>query len=385
MPITLGCTSCGKRFRARDESAGKRVKCPFCQSAVDVPAAGGAHQPAARTEEVPPAAAFAPPVPEPALPPPESAPVAATTPSDWGASEPAAPPKIFLEDEPFVPPPRNAKPLPPVEKKAPAVKPAATEKTPEQRAASAWRKARGGLFWVRFALCWLALVGLVPVGKMAFEKWGEPLPAGEGWVKIDGYVNAGNGTITLDKRDEIDLLAYGVPALLGGLALVFGRLTGGAAPRSSGAKGMFALSGLATLIALAGLATWTVCLRLAEPEISRYAVLAMVLGGGLAELWFLLALAAAGGSLLYPRAPRAVGFYVLLLGLGGLAVTVGWEEYHKHGWELGVPKVKDADWLLYEAGAKALGWLILVWAYWRSVGAVRRGIREFVTRANEGV
>ena len=37
MPITLGCPSCGKRFRARDESAGKKVKCPYCQAAVQVP------------------------------------------------------------------------------------------------------------------------------------------------------------------------------------------------------------------------------------------------------------------------------------------------------------------------------------------------------------
>ena len=39
MPITLGCPSCGKRFRARDESAGKKVKCPYCQAAVPVPTA----------------------------------------------------------------------------------------------------------------------------------------------------------------------------------------------------------------------------------------------------------------------------------------------------------------------------------------------------------
>ena len=37
MPITLGCPSCGKRFRAREESSGKKVKCPFCQAAVPVP------------------------------------------------------------------------------------------------------------------------------------------------------------------------------------------------------------------------------------------------------------------------------------------------------------------------------------------------------------
>lgn len=33
-PMTLGCQSCGNRFRARDESAGKKVKCPHCQATV---------------------------------------------------------------------------------------------------------------------------------------------------------------------------------------------------------------------------------------------------------------------------------------------------------------------------------------------------------------
>ncbi|MBX9581755.1 MAG: hypothetical protein K2X87_15740, partial [Gemmataceae bacterium] len=58
MPITLTCPSCTKRFRARDESAGKRVKCPFCQAAVGVPdeAPGGSSGDGpARSDLAPPA------------------------------------------------------------------------------------------------------------------------------------------------------------------------------------------------------------------------------------------------------------------------------------------------------------------------------------------
>jgi TM2 domain-containing membrane protein YozV len=37
MPIEFACSSCGKRLRVKDESAGKRVKCPGCQTVLRVP------------------------------------------------------------------------------------------------------------------------------------------------------------------------------------------------------------------------------------------------------------------------------------------------------------------------------------------------------------
>jgi len=39
MAITLSCPSCGKHVLARDESAGKNVKCPGCGTVLHVPAA----------------------------------------------------------------------------------------------------------------------------------------------------------------------------------------------------------------------------------------------------------------------------------------------------------------------------------------------------------
>jgi LSD1 subclass zinc finger protein len=42
MPIEIACTSCSKKLRVPDNAAGKRVKCPQCQTVLAVPAAGGA-------------------------------------------------------------------------------------------------------------------------------------------------------------------------------------------------------------------------------------------------------------------------------------------------------------------------------------------------------
>jgi hypothetical protein len=179
------------------------------------------------------------------------------------------------------------------------------------------------------------------------------------------------------------VLLYGVPILLGGLAVVLGRLTAGAAPRNSGAKGLFAFSGLFTLIALAGLGTWLVCDRVAIRDVAGYGRTAAIFGGGLAEFWFLLALAAAGATLRRPRAVRSVGFFALVVGLGAVVATTGWDLYLKYGSDLGRPKAPDTDWLFYEEVAKAIGWLVVIGTYWRAVGAVRAAIRDFLVNGRE--
>ena len=37
MPIEFACDHCGKRLRGKDESAGKKLKCPGCQTVIQVP------------------------------------------------------------------------------------------------------------------------------------------------------------------------------------------------------------------------------------------------------------------------------------------------------------------------------------------------------------
>ena len=41
MPIEISCDNCSKRLRVPDTAAGKRVKCPGCQTVLSVPAGGG--------------------------------------------------------------------------------------------------------------------------------------------------------------------------------------------------------------------------------------------------------------------------------------------------------------------------------------------------------
>ncbi len=37
MAITFDCGTCGKKLKVKDEYAGKRAICPFCQAKISVP------------------------------------------------------------------------------------------------------------------------------------------------------------------------------------------------------------------------------------------------------------------------------------------------------------------------------------------------------------
>lgn len=393
MPITLGCPSCGKRFRAREESSGKKVKCPFCQSAVPVPSSEEAQNAGAPTEVVPAPGESGSPPPLGTLtfsgPSSTPGPVPAASPDAWGASEPVKPLALADESQPFAPlPPLGAGARPKLLPPPPgAGKPARTTKparSPEEQAISAWKKARGGLFWVQFALVWFALIAIVPVGKIVYERAVGALPKGDGadWVKIDGVLNTpGADAIQLAKEDLLNMLVYGLPIIIGGLAFAFGRVTAGAAPRNSGAKGLFAFSGLITLLALAGYLTAVVCERVAYREYASYGLWTARIGGALGEFWFLLALAATAATLRRPAAVRTVGLFALVVGLAVAVYFLGWDLYlQKIGPEIGRPKTVEpgSDWLFYEAAVTLLGWLVLIGTYWRAVGGVRAAIKEHV-------
>jgi len=386
MPITLGCPSCGKRFRAREESSGKKVKCPFCQAAVPVPTSEEAQAAGAPTDVVPS------PNPAPmgtlnysgAAHPAPAGPVPAATPAAWGAAEPSKPPALAPEPIPFLSGPAPSgrpRTLPPPPPPTPG-RPARPVKSTDEQNAAAWKKARGGLGTVLLGLFWFALLGFIPAGKIVYERAVGPLPVGESadWFKLEGVLNTpGDNAIQLDKSDVINVLLYGVPVLLGGLALAFGRVTAAAAPRSSGAKGLFAFSGLITLVALAGYLTFVVCQRVAYREVAEYGLWTARIGGALGEFWFLLALAAAGATLKRPAAVRTVGLFALLVGLGAALYFIGWDVLvAKLGPEIGRPKKvePESNWLFYEAAAQLLGWLILIGSYWRAVRGVRSAITD---------
>ena len=172
MPITLGCPSCGKRFRARDESAGKRVKCPYCAAAVPVPTAEEAAAAAPPTSVIPPARR------RPPLLPPKSGvamPASVATPGDWGA---ALAPAAVPDRNPSggrsrrgattgrLPDRRGTKPA-----AKPPAKPVGSPRRqdPGGGPAAAWRKCRGGLCWVLFGLFWLSIPGFVGFGKLVYR------------------------------------------------------------------------------------------------------------------------------------------------------------------------------------------------------------------------
>jgi hypothetical protein len=149
-------------------------------------------------------------------------------------------------------------------------------------------------------------------------------------VVIEGYVNsAGAGTMRLSARDEFNLLTYALPVVIGGLALVLGRLTCGAVPRSSGAKGMFVFSGLFTLVALVGAVAATGANKLHFADVHKYALAGCLIALGVAEVLFLLGLAVSGSVLKRPWAARAAGLVVLVAGLvaalAAAAVTTEWD------------------------------------------------------------
>ena len=246
-------------------------------------------------------------------------------------------------------------------------------KTPEQRTSASWEKARSGLGWVLFGLFWLSIPGFVGFGKLMYSRQVGELPGGEGWVKIPGYVNDNApNAIHMSKTEQLDVALYALPVVLGGLCLSFGRLTAGAAPRASGASGLFAGSGLFTLLGLASLVTAAACDKLLFKTEFGYTAVGFLIFAGLAEFWFLIGLTACGVGLNHPSVSRAVGLVGFLFALAAILPTLGWTAYIDPRWKLRPSPLPD-QWRLYEQAALMLGWLILI-------GADSRGSARGATR-----
>lgn len=410
MPITLGCPSCGKRFRARDESAGKKVKCPYCQAAVQVPTPEEAASAGAPTAPLPPppdpiptaSRAPSPPAPPRPAPPPPNPVVA--TPADWGAlpTSPPPPPHApassdaplpVMSSEPSFPPMSTSsrggrdrdrdrdRERPRPAKSKDKEKGKASQKTPDEVLAAAWKRVRRGLFWVQFGLLWLSLIGFVGLGKTIYSRQQGPLPKGDGadWVSIEGFINApGPNSIPVKKEQMIDLACYGGPVILASILIVIGRLVASGGPRMSGSRGLFALSSLFGLLGFISLVA-TYLFAEAFPDYSRYAWSTFLIIAPLAELWFLIAITASGLALKRPQTARAVGFLAFLGALGAFAGTLGWELYKQEVRAMN----PGEDWPLYQDIAFTVAWLLMILAYWRSVRNVRVAAREFIDTVRE--
>jgi hypothetical protein len=263
-----------------------------------------------------------------------------------------------------------------------ADRPAEPARSPDEVAAPGWRKVSRGLFWVLFGLFLLLLPGFWEFGKLIGEqRLGEKLPEGEGWVQVDGFVNKGEDAIKLSKREELNVLAYGAPLLLGGLMIILGRLTASSAPQTTGARGLFLWSSLFTLVAVAAVGTHFISLKMGYYELRGYASAAVAGSAVMAELLFLLGLTAVGGTLKRPRVARAAGLFAFGVGVAIpiLAEGGGWDAYRRYA----RPQIPNADWVLFEEAARMVGWLFLIILLWRPVGAARAAAREWLQDYNE--
>jgi len=416
MPIVMTCESCGKQFRARDESAGKRVKCPYCAAPMEVPLSGGGG-----AGNVPTGGGLAGGTPLPggveAGSPwvglassresvSETTPSSSVKPGDWGGTVAPAPPGPMtggafaapagapptgmpgpaglgreagaaplragsgLTASDFADPPRAGIAPPP----PPAAAPVRSQK--HRPGYGRWRKTQAGLTAVLVGLFWLTIPGLVELGKQAYVRAGNALPEGTGWITIPGYINDPvPGAIEMSKQKQLDILLYGLPVLLGCLFLGFGRLTCGAVPGEVGARGMFALSGLFALLGGSALLAAGGAYVLFLEQEARLLLTAALLLGGLAEVWSLIAVSTVSAHLGQGRAARAAGLLVLIAGLWIAWVLFG-QSYYAQTWRPQLAARPDLP--LWEASAFALAYVLTVAVYWRAVSAARRAVRQQV-------
>lgn len=393
MPITLTCEACGKQFRARDESVGKRVKCPYCARPTEVPvtAAGSGSSPFSSTitssggehgglvsssPSLTPGTGWEKPAAATPTSTSDTAHVPRLTPVataevSAASREPAASVPSTLTHADFADPPRSAFSTPLGSPPAPPVT-HQTRSTDYNR----WRKVRAGLTTMAIGLWWLMIPGVVELGKVLYVRFGQELPQGTGWVRIPGYINdAVPGAIEMSKLQQLDILLYGLPVLLGGLFLGFGRLTCGAIPHEVGARGAFAGSGLFTLLSMAGILTAGGAYMLLLRNEATTALIATLLLAGLAEVWCLIALCS---TALHLQQPQTTRWATRLVAAAGL--WIGWilygQYYYTSQWRPQLAAQPNLP--LWELAIFSTAYVLTVIISLRAVANTRKAVRRHI-------
>ncbi|OWK43936.1 hypothetical protein [Fimbriiglobus ruber] len=261
MPIKVTCPKCQGVLHAPDDAGGKRGKCPTCGTVLAIPADAPqeqAHAPGSGLsfghhggipQDRPSADALfrsqhsgghsGDGVPEVSqssvLPPPpdlrkssfgvKPAPDARRGSSVVGSQPSFGPQEPRKHSDPFA-------------------KPGRPPEGDVAQDARAWRRARRGLWWVRFALFLFLLPVLGLVGIAVAGHFGTKIPSHN-----PGYANI----VDLPADVEIRTAVVTVPVLLGSLAMILGRFGVANAPRSSFGSGLALASAVATLLAVLGL------------------------------------------------------------------------------------------------------------------------------------
>ncbi len=360
MPLKVSCAKCGGVLHAPDDAGGKKGKCPNCGNILPIPldaqkvtdsmaGAGG-------LEGLPATTMVGNPVPRPAeprgfgstsaLPSGGAGRVAAE--SRPHAGHGAAPPNPFRPPEPARQP-SAPRPMPQ------AVPFGSTQPTGKK----AWKRARRGLWWVRTGIVLFLISGVGTAVISAAGPLGIVIPE-----KDPGYLGFPRITFV----GELLLGVGFVPVLLGLFAIVLGRFGVANAPAGSGARGPALWAAVFSLLAFAGLVAFSVFVgeqvrtgaapRL-EPTseiltrndwntqtrvkeyldqtimksievpgvVCRFALLAMIVFGALAETWFLGAIGRVGANLQDRRTCGRATTVCWLVSVLVAVIAFGWLAY----------------------------------------------------------
>jgi len=411
MPIKVTCSNCGGVLHAPDDAGGKRGRCPTCGNVLPIPADG--QKVAEGAAEPPPASSKAK----------QSFGDFAVGGSAAPASRAEVPPAVRssaanLGDQPadkrrgasYMPPPPDFEKVEAKRPRVPQTRPAAAPNAEvSEGLILAWKRTRGGLWWVCSAVFFALIPMLALPGLVIYKHFAGPLafikPAGFIQVKgIGGY-------------DELQLAVVVLPIALSIVCLVFGRLGFTRVPRRAYARGLAVAAAFATFAIFAGMMAllfppvslfivsngelvWELFDTVGtEGMVQRYGLAAIVTGLILGEFWFASAIGRVGTALEDDRTSARSTRYQFVLGVilaglifaGSLRIAYPFESHNgvpaalgtqvKTQWEVnGQPewnKVGEYK-LVAMNGAAVLGALIFGWGYFRMLGATRRAIRTWL-------
>jgi hypothetical protein len=304
MPIKVTCSNCGGVLHAPDDAGGKRGRCPTCGNILPIPAEAPRASAASLPEPPKGGAQRSPSFGDFAIGPQVGAPPGGASDSDLAPASarssipgigdaPRADPRkasmpTFADSKPE---PRRA--TDPFARKGSAT----SDGAPSEGVVKAWRRAKGGLGWVQFAVFLFLIPAVALPGQMigehfAFQSQRADLDKdiAKHQTALKGHEDAMKGVegakllsdkdtadaisgirtatekknalkflgdaefpvMKLPQSTAIPVLVATVPTLLGLICLLIGRLGFSNVPRRACAKGPALLSVLATIIMLAG-------------------------------------------------------------------------------------------------------------------------------------
>lgn len=423
MPIKVTCEKCGGVLHAPDDAGGKKGRCPNCQNVLPIPFEGA--RAAASTFPIPTGLS-----PTSTVPNPPAGMAFGGNPNTAGlfpsadAKRPAAPPPFGAGARVDSPGQASSTPGLAPQGKTSSLSRGSTPFGARSNLTSSgvpiapesgdWHAAAGGLRWIQFAVVLFLIAILAPCGVSIYAVNG-----GQALAEKAGMIKAFN----LTQLAEIQLGAFLIPDVFGALCLVIGRLRVGSVPRSSCARGPAKLGALFTLLAIGGFAafaTMTILglkdgfipnlhpsaevIQFESPtttrvasylndtllqvndtpgKVQRIGLLALIVFGKLAELFFGCSLGRIAAATRNPVAAGRVTRCYFYLGMLGALAVFGALIYELYGLN-SAKEIWNPKWFAMSistrtaivAGTVGVISLLIAIAYLRMLGGVRRACRE---------